>query len=62
MGDAEFISRYEFAKMIAKHYKLETGLISPKSTEELGQVAPRPLKSGLISDKIVKLLNTKQPQ
>ena len=60
-GDAEFISRYEFAKMIAKHYKLETGLISPKSTEELGQVAPRPLKSGLLSDKIVEALKIKQP-
>ena len=39
-GDAEFVSRYKFAKMIAKHYNLETELINPKSTEELGQVAP----------------------
>ena len=60
-GDAEFVSRYEFARMIAKHYNLETELISPKSTEELGQFAPRPLKSGLLSDRIVKLLDIKQP-
>ena len=60
-GDAEFVSRYKFAKMIAKHYKLETELINPISTEELGQVAPRPLKSGLLSDRIVKLLDIKQP-
>ena len=60
-GDAEFVSRYEFAKMIAKHYNLEKELISPISTEELGQVAPRPLKSGLISERIVKELDIKQP-
>ncbi len=60
-GDAEFLSRYEFAKMIARHYDLETELIHPKSTEELGQIAPRPLKSGLISDRLVKALDIKQP-
>ena len=60
-GDAEFVSRYKFAKMIAKHYNLETELIKSKSTEELGQVAPRPLKSGLLSDKIIKELDIKQP-
>ena len=60
-GDAEFVSRYKFAKMIAKHYNLETELIKSKSTEELGQVAPRPLKSGLLSDKIIKKLDIKQP-
>ena len=47
--------------MIAKHYNLETELINPKSTEELGQIAPRPLKSGLISDRIIEMLNIKQP-
>ena len=60
-GDAEFVSRYKFAKMIAKHYNLETELIKSKSTEELGQVAPRPLKSGLLSDKISRELDIKQP-
>ena len=60
-GDAEFVSRYKFAKMIAKHYNLETELIKSISTEELGQVAPRPLKSGLLSDKIIKELDIKQP-
>ena len=60
-GDAEFVSRYKFAKMISKHYNLETDLIVPKSTEELGQVAPRPLKSGLLSDRIVEVLDIQQP-
>ena len=60
-GDAEFVSRYKFAKMIAKKYKLETNLINPISTEKLGQVAPRPLNSGLISNKLMSVLNIKQP-
>ena len=60
-GDAEFVSRYKFAKMIAKHYNLETELINPKSTKELGQIAPRPLKSGLLSDRIIEVLDIKQP-
>ena len=59
-GDAEFVSRYN-CQMIANHYTLETELINSKSTEELGQVAPRPLKSGLLSDKIVEALKIKQP-
>ncbi len=60
-GDAQFLSRYKFAKMIAKHYNLETDLINPISTKELGQVAPRPLKSGLLSNKIAQILNIQQP-
>ena len=60
-GDAEFVSRYKFAKMIAKKYTLETNLINPISTEKLGQVAPRPLNSGLISNKLMSALNIKQP-
>ena len=60
-GDAEFVSRYKFAKMIAKHYNLETELIHPISTKELVQTAPRPLKSGLLSEKIAKLLDIQQP-
>ena len=47
--------------MIAKNYNLKTELINPKSTKEMGQVAPRPLKSGLQSDRIVKILDINQP-
>ena len=60
-GDAEFVSRYKFAKIIAKKYELETNLINPISTEKLGQVATRPLNSGLISNKLMSVLNIKQP-
>ena len=60
-GDGELVSRYTFAKMIAKKYKLETNLINPIATEKLGQIAHRPLNSGLISDKLMSALNIKQP-
>ena len=60
-GDAEFVSRYTFAKMIGKKYKLETNLINPITTEKLGQIAHRPLNSGLISNKLMSVLNIKQP-
>ena len=58
-GDAEFVSRYEFAKMIAKHYNLKTELISPKSTEELGQVARDQIR--LTIREIVKVRNPNNP-
>ena len=47
--------------MIAEKYSLNTSLISPILTEELSQEADRPLQSGLITDKIVKMLNVIPP-
>ncbi len=60
-GDADFVSRYEFAQIIAKKYDFDKSLIKPVSTNELSQVASRPLKSGLISDEIIKILNVVPP-
>ena len=60
-GDANFISRYKFAKMIAEKYSLDDSLINPITTKELGQLAPRPLNSGLIADKLIKVLDVAQP-
>ena len=60
-GDAEFISRYDFALESGKKFKLDTNLIKPISTKKLGQFAPRPLKSGLKSNKILQILDTHQP-
>lgn len=60
-GDAEFISRYDFALKIGRKFKLDTNLIKPISTKELGQFAPRPLKSGLKSNKILQILDIHQP-
>ena len=60
-GDSDHVSRYDFALMIAEKYSLNTSLISPILTEELLQEADRPLQSGLITDKIVKMLNVIPP-
>ncbi len=60
-GDAEFLSRYKFALKIARNYKLDPNLISPILTKELNQIAPRPLSSGLKSDKLLKVLDIYQP-
>ena len=60
-GDSDYVSRYDFALMIAEKYSLNTSLISPILTAELSQEAERPLQSGLITDKIVKMLNVIPP-
>ncbi|MFC2149960.1 dTDP-4-dehydrorhamnose reductase [Calditrichota bacterium] len=46
-----YMSRYEFAQEIAAYFELDGSLISAISTEQLGQPAKRPLKSGLITTK-----------
>ena len=60
-GDADYLNRFEFAKKIAEKYELDSELISPITTKALNQPAPRPLKSGLKSDKLVEVLNVVQP-
>tara|TARA_B100000508_G_C11392228_1_gene243982 strand:- start:84 stop:872 length:789 start_codon:yes stop_codon:yes gene_type:complete len=60
-GDSDHLNRFDFAKMIAEKYELKSSLIKPISTEELGQVAQRPLKSGLVTDKLVERLNVVPP-
>ncbi len=47
-----FISRYDFAKEIAKVFNLDSSFISPVLTVELNQAARRPLKGGLITKKL----------
>mgnify|MGYP001258704633 CR=1 FL=1 len=56
-ADKELINRYEFSLRIAKVFGLDTNLISPISTNELNQIAKRPLKSGLNSKFLSKKLN-----
>jgi dTDP-4-dehydrorhamnose reductase len=51
-GGLEFMTRYQFAQRIAQHFRLPDGLIEPISTAELGQLAQRTLKSGLICSKM----------
>ena len=47
--------------MIAERFSLNTRLIKPILTKELGQTAPRPLQSGLMTNKIVKILDVIPP-
>lgn len=48
IGGKEFLSRYEFTMKIADFFKLDKSMITPITTPELNQAAPRPLRSGLL--------------
>jgi len=48
-GGADWISRYEFAKIIAKIFREDASLIVPISTDDLQQIAPRPMRGGVIT-------------
>tara|TARA_B100000212_G_scaffold82915_1_gene59906 strand:+ start:61 stop:930 length:870 start_codon:yes stop_codon:yes gene_type:complete len=60
-GDSEHISRFEFAKLIAKKFSLNDSLIKPVLTSELNQPARRPLQSGLSTEKLVNMLDIIPP-
>ena len=60
-GDAVHISRFEFAKLIAKKFSLNESLIKPVLTSELNQPARRPLQSGLSTEKLVNMLDIIPP-
>jgi len=49
IAGADWISRFDFAKTIAKVFHLDSSLINPILTESLGQKAKRPLKGGLLT-------------
>jgi dTDP-4-dehydrorhamnose reductase len=51
-GDKDFMSRYDFAILISKIFNLDENLINPINTSNLNQIAERPLKSGLKTEKI----------
>jgi dTDP-4-dehydrorhamnose reductase len=51
----EIIDRYSFALKIAQVFQLDCNLISPVSTSDLKQEAPRPLRSGLIVDRALQM-------
>tara|TARA_A100001011_G_C14159407_1_gene777571 strand:- start:74 stop:943 length:870 start_codon:yes stop_codon:yes gene_type:complete len=60
-GDSVHISRYEFARLIAKKFSLNESLIKPVLTSELNQPARRPLQSGLSTEKLVNMLDILPP-
>jgi len=51
-GGADYLNRFEFARIIANIFNLDKTLILPISTESLNQAAQRPLKGGLKTEKI----------
>ncbi len=48
----DWLSRYDFALRIAVCFGLDATLIEASTSERFAQAAPRPLKSGLVLDKI----------
>ncbi len=52
----EVMDRVEFARGIAKGFGLDPGLIVGKTTDELGQVVPRPLNGGLSTPRLDAIL------
>lgn len=57
IGGKEFLNRYEFTIRIADFFGLDKNLIIPILTKDLNQLAPRPLKSGLITKKAYQIFN-----
>lgn len=49
VGGRDFVDRYTFAVKFAEIFGFDKELITPVKTSELNQIAPRPLKSGLIT-------------
>jgi len=55
-GSLKYISRYEFAKVIARYYSFNSKLIFKVKTEQLNQIAIRPKMTGLDCSKLIKVL------
>jgi len=51
LSGAEFLSRYDFARLLANAAGFSSELIHPVTTDFLMQNAPRPVKAGLTIDK-----------
>ena len=53
---ADVVSRLDFSRQIAETFGLDASLIDSTTTAALGQAAPRPLKAGLVMDKLPRCL------
>ncbi|MDW8218966.1 MAG: SDR family oxidoreductase [Bacteroidota bacterium] len=58
-GGADWVSRYDFARAIARIFRLPEDLVQPISTRELRQLAPRPMRGGVIAYKAEALFGMK---
>ena len=56
VAGTEIVDRCTFALKVAEVFALDKTLITPITTAELNQEAPRPMKSGLIVDKAIREL------
>lgn len=54
VAGSDFMDRYSFALLIADLFGLDKTLVSPIDTQSLGQKAKRPLRAGLVVEKIEK--------
>ncbi len=59
LAGSTHINRYDFSKQICNAFKLDSRLIKPITSEELNQIAKRPLKAGFICSKAEKLMGRK---
>lgn len=57
----DWVTRADLGKALANAMDLDSALILPVSTAELGQRAPRPLKAGLRTDKLERLFGEAPP-
>ncbi|MCK6556443.1 NAD(P)-dependent oxidoreductase [Candidatus Binatia bacterium] len=55
---AEFLDRVSFARLVCAVFDLDPGFLQPRTTAELGQKAPRPLRGGLVIDKARAVLKS----
>lgn len=49
VAGSDILSRYDFARKLAKTFGYDPALVNPIKTADLNQLAPRPLQSGLIT-------------
>jgi len=59
VAGSEIVDRYTFAVKVARIFDLDADQIQPIATADLGQQAPRPLKSGLLVDKAMNELGVR---
>jgi len=55
VAGTEWMSRLQFAEVIAQAFGLDTSYLRGVNTSELGQVAPRPLQAGLKMAKLASI-------
>jgi len=56
LAGSTHINRYDFSKQICDVFKLDNRLIKPITSEELNQIAKRPLKAGFMCTKAEKVM------